>query len=491
MSLPPLDGRTESVALTDTDGTRLGRAVAARCFAHPGKAGIHALPDPHDAFAARAILSEVAERSLDVQYYIWHADQTGYLMFECLWRAADRGVRVRLLLDDLTTSGLDDTIAPLDAHPNIEVRLYNPFAHRRARWLDFLGDFSRVHRRMHNKSFTADVQASIVGGRNVGNEYFGAGDGVLFTDLDVLAVGPVADEVSNAFDLYWNSPSAYPAATILGDAKPETVASLKARFAATRADPESRVYLEALQQTTLARQLLDGEVEFEWTVARLLFDNPAKTLDRSERIDVLLLLALLREGSRPKNAIDLISPYFVPGDDAAAELAAFSGRGAKVRVLTNSLAATDVGAVHAGYARHRAALLGSGIELFELKPALLDASRKHGGSSSASLHAKTFAYDGRHVFVGSFNYDRRSARLNTEMGLLMDSPVLATRVADAFTKLASERAYEVRLAPDGKALEWIERTPSGEIHHETEPGTGPLRRAWIGFLSTLPIDWLL
>ena len=185
-TLPPPENRVETTALTDTGGTRLGRAIAPGVAANPGKTGIRRLPDPRDAFAARVLLAGAAEKSLDVQYFIWHGDHVGYLLFQALWQAAERGVRVRLLLDDLNTKGLDSSIAALDAHPNIEVRLYNPVVNRDNRMLNFVTDFSRVNRRMHNKSFTADNQATVVGGRNIADEYFGAGTGLTFADLDVL-----------------------------------------------------------------------------------------------------------------------------------------------------------------------------------------------------------------------------------------------------------------------------------------------------------------
>ena len=234
-SLPSPEGRIASNALEDSSQTRLGRAVAPFVAAHPGKTGIHALFEPRDAFAARVLLAAAAEKSIDAQYYIWHGDTVGNLVFESLRKAAGRGVRVRLLLDDMNTAGLDPVIAALDAHPNIEVRLYNPFAHRGARTVDFLTDFSRVNRRMHNKSFTVDNQASVVGGRNIGNEYYGAGEGTVFADLDVIAVGAAVRDVSRQFDRFWNSASAYPAASLVAGAAP---ADLDARFAATRAGPE-------------------------------------------------------------------------------------------------------------------------------------------------------------------------------------------------------------------------------------------------------------
>ena len=495
VGLPSLDGRTETIALLDTQSTRLGRSLAPLAAANPGKSGIYALAEPRGAFAARALLAAVAERSLDVQYYLWHGDQTGYLLFEALWQAAERGVRVRLLLDDNNTGGLDATIAALDAHPHIDVRLYNPLVHRGARGLNFLTDFTRVNRRMHNKSFTADNQATIVGGRNVGNEYFGAGAGVEFRDLDVIAVGAVVRDVSKAFDLYWNSASAYPAALLVGSAAQHAAASLRAKFEVVRDDPVSASYLQALRNTTLVRELLEGGLAFEWTTAQLFRDDPAKTLDTTDRTDVLLLAALLKEVRSLNTSFDLVSPYLVPGEDGTQALAALAGRGVQIRILTNSAAATDVGAVHAGYARRREDLLRAGIRLYELKPSALEREseekQKTGGSSGASLHAKTFAVDRSRLFVGSFNFDARSARLNTEMGLLIDSPALAARLAASFDNEIPKEAYEVRRDAVSGNLEWIERKRAQETRHTSEPGVGILSRAWLGFISILPIEWLL
>jgi putative cardiolipin synthase len=492
--LPPPEGRTASSALTDTASTRLGRAIASKAAAHPGKTGIHSLADPRDAFAARALLATAADKSLDVQYYIWHDDQTGYLLFESLWQAAERGVRVRLLLDDNNTSGLDETIATLDAHPNIEVRLYNPLTHRRFRPLNYFTDFTRVNRRMHNKSFTTDNQATIVGGRNIGNEYFGAGSGVVFADLDVLAVGPAVRDVSNAFDLFWNSRSAYPAARLVVPAGADAKASLKSRFDAVHTDPESLAYIEAVRKTPLVTRLLNGKLPLEWATSQLVHDDPAKTLDTTKRTDDLLLSGLLKAVSRPERSFDLVSPYFVLGEEGTAAIVELAGRGVKVRILTNSLAATDVIAVHAGYAKRRHALLRAGVRLYELKPSAVGPAehKKLGiGSSSASLHAKTFALDGTRLFVGSFNFDERSAFLNTEMGLLIDSPVLAQELVGVFGTDIPNAAYEVRLTADGD-LEWIEQTESGgEKRYTADPGTGWFKRATVGFLSILPIEWLL
>ena len=492
-TVPPAAERTTTTALEGTQNTRLGRALAARLGEHPGKTGVHALPQPRDAFAARVVLAGAAERSIDVQYYIWHDDVVGNLLFEALWQAAERGVRVRMLLDDLNTKGLDPTIAALDAHPNIEVRLYNPLVLRDLRVFNFVGDFERVNKRMHNKSYTVDNQVTIVGGRNIGNEYFGAGGGVLFADLDVVAVGTVVPAVSRQFDRYWNSPSAYPAAQFVGGAGDAT--RLATKFAGTRADPVAGAYIEAVRATPLVRDLLAGRLTFDWSTARVVNDDPAKTLDTTARTDILLFPELVRAIGRPEASLDLITPYFVPGEDGTAALAALAERGVAVRILTNSLAASDVSAVHAGYAKRRAALLRGGVKLFELKPTAArdapDAAMSVGSSSSSGLHAKTFAVDRARLFVGSFNFDPRSARLNTEMGLVIDSPALAQRLADAFDREVALVAYEVRLTADGQRLQWIERTPSGERRFDTEPGTGWWDRFKVDILSVLPIDWLL
>jgi cardiolipin synthase C len=494
-TLPPPEGRIASTALGDTAGTRLGRAVNAGVAAHPGQTGVHALLDPRDAFAARALLAMAAERSLDVQYYIWHGDEVGYLMFEALWDAAERGVRVRLLLDDNGTAGLDRTLATLDAHPNIEVRLYNPFVQRDARSLAFVTDFTRVNHRMHNKSFTIDNQVTVVGGRNIGDEYFGAGSGVAFADADVVAVGAAVGAVSQEFDLFWNSPSAYPAAPFVGSPAATGVQDLARQFGDTRASPASLAYIDAVKGVPLVRDMVDRSLPFEWTTAQVVHDDPAKTLDTSGRTDVLLFPELVRLMGRPERSLDLVSPYFVPGEDGTAALEALARRGVQVRILTNSLASSDEKSVHAGYAKRRTDLLRAGVRLYELKPTAVRepdaAGHRWGASSSAGLHAKTFAIDGERIFVGSFNFDPRSARINTEMGLVIASPTLARGLATTFDAGIPRAAWEVRLAGDGRALEWIERTADGERRYDVEPGTTWFQRRGVDVLSILPIEWLL
>ena len=334
-----------------------------------------------------------------------------------------------------------------------------------------------------------------MGGRNIGSAYFGAEGGVGFADLDVIAVGPAVRDVSKEFDLYWNSPSAYPAASFVGTPGPEAAANLEATFAATRADPECALYLEAVRTTPLVRGLLDRQLAFEWTTAQLVHDDPAKTLDSTGRTDVLLFPDLVQTIGRPQKSLDLVSPYFVPGAEGTASLGALARNGVNVRILTNSLAASDEKSVHAGYAKRRQDLLRAGVRLYELKPTAAKESReskvRFGSSSSAALHAKTFAVDRNRIFVGSFNFDQRSALLNTEMGLVIESPALAQRLAAYFDAELPMTSYEVRLTPDGRDLEWIEQTPSGEIRYDTDPDTSWILRRQVDMLSILPIEWLL
>ncbi|EKU79517.1 putative cardiolipin synthase [Massilia sp. UYP32] len=486
-SLPPLEGRVASTAIADTDDTRLGKALMPLTMAHPGLAGIHALADGRDAFAARAVLAQAADRSLDVQYYIWRNDTTGRLMFDALRAAAERGVRVRLLLDDNNTAGLDASLAALDAHPMIEVRLFNPNGIRAVRAVGMAADFMRLNRRMHNKSFTADNQVTIIGGRNVGDEYFGAAGEISFADLDVIAAGPVVRAVSDDFDLYWNSPSAYPLVLLAPDA---------AAAPALKPDAEAQAYIEAIKRSAFLEQLVEGSLPLEWARARFVSDDPAKVMGTAapEANIAFKLRDILGE---PQRSLDLVSPYFVPGKEGTAAFVDLAKKGTRTRILTNSLEATDVAAVHAGYAKWRKPLLESGVTLYELRREATDEPTrdKRGsgsgiGSSDASLHAKTFGVDGKRVFVGSFNFDQRSIHLNTEMGMVIDSPALVARLTETLDRTLPTRAYEVKLDDRGSVI-WLERRGDQVIRHEKEPGTSWFKRAAVRALSWLPIDWLL
>lgn len=496
--LPSLDGRGESSAHIDTEGTRLGRGIAPLAATHAGLSGIYTLLDARDAFAARILLARAADRSLDIQYYIWHADRSGTLLFEALREAADRGVRVRLLLDDNNTYGLDTLLSALDAHPNIEVRLFNPFLQRRWRVLGYLTNPLRLNRRMHNKSFTVDNQVTVIGGRNIGDEYFAARDGSLFVDLDALAIGPVVHEVSADFDRYWASASAYPAASILPRVDPVQLAGIAATASLVERDPEARAYVDAIHQSPFVGRLLNGTLPFTWAPVRMVSDDPAKGLGLAPQRK-LLSSALQRVIEEPREELGLVSGYFVPTAAGVRLFADMARRGIRVRILTNALEATDVSIVHAGYARHRKPLLEAGIALYEIsRQSRGDVHERrrlrHYGlvlrHSGSTLHAKTFTIDRSRVFIGSFNFDPRSFNLNTEMGFLIHDAGLAEEVEEAFESLAPACAYEVRLSEKGR-LYWIEREGAQSLRHEVEPGTTRWRRALVAILSWLPIEWLL
>lgn len=475
--LPALGDRTVSSAVLDTQDTRLGMALQPMVSAHPQLSGIVVLDEGRAAFAARAALADAAQRTLDLQYYIWRNDTSGSMLFDALRRAADRGVRVRLLLDDNNAAASEDVLRALDAHPNIEVRLFNPFAYRQWRALDFLTNFQRVNRRMHNKSFTADNQVTIVGGRNIGDEYSGAATGMVFFDLDVLAVGTVVPQVSRDFDRYWASASAYPLASLLAPLPP------------TAADSDARA--EPVLPSPLVRDLLARTLAFEWAPVTMVSDDPAKVLGQAAADD-LLWSQLQTVVPAASNEVQLVSPYFVPRGRGAELLGSLARRGVRVTVLTNALESTDVVAVHAGYAPWRQPLLAAGIELFELRrtaprPDLMRTAI--GGSSSSSLHAKTFIVDRKHLFVGSFNFDPRSARLNTELGFVIDSPVLAAAMANRLAQRLPDLAYRLQLR-DGR-IEWQERDQQGITIYHDEPHVGLGLRLMVRALSLLPIGGLL
>lgn len=492
--LPSLDGREDDTVTTVFPGqSPVVDSVRLLALDHPGNTGLHALRSGVAAFEARLALIDAARHSLDVQYYIWHADMTGSLLLDALRRAADRGVHVRLLLDDNNTGGMDRILAALDHHPGIEVRLFNPFAQRRLRMLGYLTDFPRLNRRMHNKSMTADGALTILGGRNVGDEYFAAGSGFEFVDLDVIAIGGVVRDVVASFDKYWRSGSSYPVSWLAGPATETDLSRLAALGQTVAATVQARRYAATLPHRHYIDELLEGRLVLVWAPAAVVVDPPEKALQRIDAERTLIERMRALRGGRARGELDLVSPYFVPLDAGSRHLADLASRGARVRILTNALEATDVAAVHAGYAKHRRELVEAGVQLYEMRrlhagPATQWSTR---GSSSASLHAKTIAMDGRWLFIGSFNYDPRSFVLNTEIGLLVDSPQLARQMSSNLDRVLPGMSYRVQLDADG-GLQWVEQRQDGtQVHHPREPNVGAGQRLLVGFLSLLPIDSLL
>lgn len=493
-SLPQNVTRNPSYSIQSTDTTTLGKIVQRQGNSTPDQSGFVLLGNGLDAFVARAVLASAAERSIDIQYYLYHTDLVGGLLAAKLLKAADRGVRVRVLLDDIGTDGRDLNLAVLDSHPNIEIRLFNPFVRSGFRMLQFVTRFGEVTRRMHNKSFTVDNQATIIGGRNIGNEYFEADPEKNFGDLDVLAIGPVVKEASESFDLYWNSDLAYPISSLYTKAlKKGSLDEARTFFGSLMQDQEDSQYVQALRNSTLANDMRNDRVAFAWGQAAAIYDRPEKILDADGSPDLLLAPQLQQHVNDIRSEIIILSAYFVPGWEGVQFLQKLRQKGIEVKILTNSLGSTDVAAVHAGYARYRRTLLRAGIQLYELKKSAEQSTnkRKTGGSSGVSLHAKSFIFDREMLFIGSFNFDPRSYNQNTEIGLIFHSPKLATMVSEYFDDTIPERAYKLELntADNGnEVIRWLEYDGDQQIIYYTEPDASLWRRLFVVFASILPIE---
>ena len=487
--------RTPSSAYAGPPAESLSGLWEEQIAARPGSSGFRLVADGLEAFALRAMLARSAEHTLDIQYYIIHSDDTGTLLAHEVIRAADRGVRVRILLDDIYAAEADQTLLALDSHPSIEIRLFNPWRRRSGpmgRVIDFLASAGRLNQRMHNKLFAADGAAVVLGGRNIGDEYFVRDQELDFRDLDVLAVGPVARAASQSFDAYWNSEFSVPADAIqLRGARP-TIDEVR-RFVDEHAVKmrEGR-YVRSINSSPLAREIARRQLIVEPATGSIVADDPDK-LRRDGNTGRPDMITQMREAmGEPTRALAISSPYFVPGREGVRLLASYEKRGVAVRVLTNSFAANDVPVVHVGYAKYRPALLRAGVELFEFKRTTSEdtdrRSERRFGSANASLHAKAMGIDGRWLFVGSLNFDPRSIVKNTEIGVVIDSTVLSTEAAAMFdytTQPAS--SYQVKLAPGSRSrLEWHSTRDGQAVVDRTEPDTGWWRRLGFRLLRYVP-----
>ena len=487
--LPPRPDYPPEVALAPGAGGRLDSTIGPAEAQHPGQSAFRLVVEGNEAFLTRAQSTRVAVRSIDVQTYLWRADLTGMVLAQLLLDAADRGVRVRLLLDDMDARAKNAGLAALAAHPRISVRLFNPFI---SRWggLLMLGegvlDFDRLNRRMHNKSWIADNRLALVGGRNIGDEYFSASDDVNFVDLDYSMIGPVVRDVSASFDRYWNSAAAYSMEQLDPEAvNTPALEKLRVNLADRLREANDGRYVEALRSDDAVRRLVAGDWTMQWTAKyKFVADDPRK-IDMAdgdvERAKVALALAPLMRDAQ-KNIV-LISPYFVPGVQGTRGLVKSAEGGRQVRVLTNSLAANDVAAVHGGYARYRRSLLEGGVQLWELKPLQSGARASAFGSSGASLHTKALAVDGHTLFVGSYNVDPRSTWLNCEQGVLVESPELARQLDDIFARQTDgKHAWRVTLQED--SLHWSD----DKEQFDSDPKASMWRRFQSWIIRTLGMD---
>ncbi len=495
-SLPDNTNRQASHAYTDTADTHFGKNIASELADNPGKSGFVPLSSGLDAFVARAVLAHKAEKSIDAQYYLFHVDLTGMLFLDQLLKAADRGVRVRLLVDDMALEGRDLGAVSLDRHPNMEVRIFNPFSRKTSRLVQYVSRLGSVTRRMHNKSFTVDNQVTILGGRNIGDEYFEAEPDLAFADLDVMAVGPVVSQVSGSFDKYWKSPLAYPAKTI---AKKWPTAAEQARqfqelheFIAQQTDSP---YLQALKNSNLADRLREDRLEFYWGNAEVIYDQPEKITKARSETEYHLSSQLNPYFEASEQELLLFSPYFVPGKEGTAFLTDLVKRGVRVRVLTNSLSSTDVGLVHSGYIKYRDKLLEGGVELYELNKRLTREARKkkkgQEGASKASLHTKSFIFDREKVFIGSLNLDPRSVTENTEIGVVVASSQMAAEMSTWFDENIETVAFrlEYKKSSSGSRKIFWHGLENGQPRTFTvDPYTSIWRRFSVGFMSLLPIE---
>jgi len=451
-----------------------------------------------DAFAVRKALLEEAERTIDIQYYIWRDDLTGALLLGYVRDAAKRGVRIRLLVDDNGISGLDETLRWMADLQGIEVRVFNPFRTRWFKPLDFLFRFGRANRRMHSKNFTVDGAITLIGGRNVGDEYFAAKEEGVFADLDAICVGPVVDEIAISFEAFWDCAHAVPVEDLSDPLSPGEAEAIEHALRERCESEEAFAYEREVADAPILERMDKGGIDFAWNPVRLACDPPDKISNRRPDDETLLgkFADLIGE---PRNGLLVVSGYFVPTEQGVRGLSQMAQDGLDVRILTNSYAATDVGLVHAGYSRHRETLIEAGVQLFEVpgphdrpkrKTKLAGGlPRKKAGHVGPSLHAKVFCVDKQRVYIGSLNLDPRSFWLNTELGIVIDSPEMAHSMQERFETAIARNTY--RLAVRGGRLGWIDERDDEPQFERPEPGTSLWSRAVVAIFGRLGIDWLL
>ena len=463
-----------SKTITDTADTRLGKKVSKWVEAHDGLSGFYPLSEGMDSLGARLRLAEQADKTIDLQYFLMKNDTAGLVMMNALLKAADRGVRVRFLLDDIFTTAPDRGLLLINQHPNIEVRLFNPVSRRGFSSLNFVGDFKQANRRMHNKSLTVDNQISITGGRNIADEYFDLKTDSVFIDYDVLALGPIAAEISRSFNEYWNHSRAVPIDRI--NTTDEDIETVRAAIAEEFNGIYDTVYKQALE-SQLLQDLISDRRQLYPAEARVLSDSPDKLINEISEEQMQLATDLREVLLSAEKEIIIITPYYVPGDSGVEFVRNLVNKGVRVVILTNSLASNNHVPVHGAYSRYRKDVIRAGVQVYEARaPAARELKRTDEGPDKMTLHTKTFLIDRRYLFVGSLNLDPRSIEINAEMGLLIDSArMIAENHADTDENIAA-LTYRVLLNEDGD-LEWHGRINGVEVIETREPDTS----AWLRF----------
>ena len=490
----------ETTLQVDTAQTTLAQIIQPLQEQHPDLTGYLVLFEPLEALATRLSLIDKAEKRLDLQYYIWDNDKVGSLALHALIRAADRGVKIRLLIDDNNAKSTEGIFLALAQHPNIEVKLFNPYRFRKYRALDMILDLKRINRRMHNKSFIADHQVALIGGRNMTNQYYNVSDNYQFSDVDVMLVGTAVKDISHSFDEYWSHEYAYKVQEVVNQSAHHlSYESLKRQLDEHYERVTVQNYLDLTSNSQAIDSLMSRDIQLDWVKAEVVKDSPDKIKSKAKKKEHLNF-QLIQHLEQPEKNVDLISAYFVPEKKGAKMLTDLAKDGVKVRVLTNSFKANDVAVVHAFYGKYRQNLLEHGVQLYEFLPALnkndLDKNTEDlakkakvsiKGLSRSSLHAKLMALDEKQVFIGSFNFDPRSAYLNTEIGVLLNSPPLARAVHTTMDENLSKYAYQLVLDAN-KKITWQRQTPQGPVIYTKEPRMKWWQRAGIKMLSWLPIE---
>jgi putative cardiolipin synthase len=494
-----------SIALAHPEETRLGRQFDGAAREHGGNSAFHLLSVGVDGFLARAQMINTAERTLDLEYFIFRQDETGQLLTDALLRAADRGVRVRVLVDDGDTLTGDEQIAALSAHPKIDIRIFNPFTYRGHtelfRAIEFTFNAPRLDYRMHNKLLVVDNAIALVGGRNIGDQYFQVDPESQFGDDDAFVAGPTVKELSRTFDDFWNSDLAIPVAG-LGDgehsdaaldAYRKTLDEHRKQLNADRKDYASRV----ASGEPLAG-MLSGRLSLVWARAQVVYDSPdKKSVEKGEMVGELMHRTVADTMASVRSELLMVTPFLIPGNDGMRLFKDLRKRDVRVRILTNSLESTPEPMAQSGYMRYRIPLLEDGVELYEVR-SLLGNARGSGESSAATrsgnyaLHAKLFVFDRQRLYIGSMNFDQRSHRLNTEVGLIIDSPELARQTAARFESIAiPANSYVPALRGDPVGgppkLIWRTREDGNDIQYDSEPARSPWQRMEVEWFSLLPL----
>lgn len=478
--------KEESFAFADTSHTQQSVKVQQWVGGRDDVNGFYPLSMGFDAFGARLRLMDMAEASIDAQYFLMKPDYAGLVFASKLLEAADRGVRVRFLLDDVFTSVEDIDLAMLDAHPNIEVRIFNPIARKGLSAFNYIGHFSLLNRRMHNKAFVVDNQVAVVGGRNIAAEYYQLETTGEFFDFDMLSVGPIVREVSSQFDRYWNHELAVPMEALFKEDDEEIIEQRRAKVKQRMAEAGQSIYAEAVK-TPLMKQLISLELKPYIAQARLITDDPQKLLEDVSQEQQIVVNEMRQALMEAENEIMIVTPYLIPRDRGIELVKKLHDRGIRITILTNSLATNNHTTVHSAYASYRKKLLEAGVELWEARADAAKITTPEGESQldKLTLHTKGILIDRKRVFVGSLNLDPRSLDINTEMGLLIDSPELGERLTESSRKRIPMIAYRVKMDDEGE-LSWHATIDGKEVVETTEPQTSGWDRFKAWFLKIAP-----